>query len=110
MKPGAVVRWSFVQGDGQRKLRPAIILAPVPPFNDWLVCAVSSQVHRAVEDLDVIIGTEHADFQQAGLRTASVVRVGQLATLPDRVIEGALGQVSPATLATIKQRLRDWLA
>lgn len=36
MKPGDVVRWTFVQGDGQRKMRPAIILGAVPPFNDWL--------------------------------------------------------------------------
>ena len=31
MKPGDVVRWTFVQGDGQRKMRPAIIIGTVLP-------------------------------------------------------------------------------
>lgn len=110
MKPGELVRWAFVQGDGQRKMRPAIILGAVPPYNDWLVCAVSSQVQREVKGLDVLIDTQHKDFHRAGLKIPSLVRVAQLTTLPDKAIQGAIGDVSPATLALIKQRLRDWLA
>ena len=109
MKPGDVVRWSFVQGDGQRKLRPAIVLGPVPPFNDWLVCAVSSQVQREVKGLDVLVDERHADYQRMGLRSASVVRVAQLTTLPDRSIQGAVGSISNVTLDLLKARLREWL-
>ncbi len=109
MKPGDVVRWAFVQGDGQTKLRPAIIIGAVPPFNDWLVCAVSSQVQREVKGLDVIVDERHTDFQRMGLRMASVIRTAQLTTLPDRSIQGALGSVSPATLDLLKARLREWL-
>ncbi len=109
MRPGDVVRWTFVQGDGQRKMRPAIILGAVPPFNDWLVCAVSSQLQRAVPELDIVIDAQHADFLRTGLRMTSVVRVAQLATLPDNVVQGAIGEVSPNTLAIIKERLRKWL-
>ncbi|MBK9074741.1 MAG: type II toxin-antitoxin system PemK/MazF family toxin [Flavobacteriales bacterium] len=88
MKAGDVVRWTFVQGDGQRKMRPAIVISAVPPFNDWLVCAVSTQLHRAVKDLDVLVDTDHPDFERAGLRVPSLVRVAQLSTLPDKVIQG----------------------
>lgn len=109
MRAGDVVRWTFVQGDGQRKMRPAIIIGQVPPFRDWLVCAVSSQLHREVHGLDVPIDARHPDFHCAGLRMPSLVRVAQLATLPDKVIQGAIGDVSPATLALIKERLRNWL-
>ncbi len=109
MKPGDVVRWTFVQGDGQRKMRPAIIIGAVPPFNDWLVCAVSSQVQRAVKDLDIVIDTRHPDFNRTGLRMESVVRVAQLTTLPDKVVQGAIGEVAPSTLREIKDRLRKWL-
>ena len=42
-------------------------------------------------------------------RMASVVRVAQLTTLPDRSIQGAIGSISPATLELLKTRLRDWL-
>lgn len=109
MKPGDVVRWTFVQGDGQRKMRPAIILGSVPPFNDWLVCAVSSQMQRAVKDLDIVIDARHPHFNRTGLRMESVVRVAQLTTLPDRVVQGSIGEVSPGTLSEIKERLRNWL-
>ncbi|MBK7382077.1 MAG: type II toxin-antitoxin system PemK/MazF family toxin [Flavobacteriales bacterium] len=109
MKAGDVVRWAFVQGDGQRKLRPAIILGQVPPYNDWLVCAISSQVQREVKGLDVLIDTQHPDFHRGGLRLPSLVRVAQLTTLPDKAIQGSIGDISPATLALIKERLRNWL-
>lgn len=109
MKPGDVVRWSFVQGDGQRKFSPAIVLGLVPPYNDLLVCAVSSQVQREVKGLDLIVDEGHPDFKRMGLRVASVVRVVQLTTLPDKVIQGAIGSVSTGTLGVLKSRLRDWL-
>jgi len=109
VKAGDVVRWTFGQGDGQRKMRPAVIIGPVPPFNDWLVCAVSTQLHREVKSLDLLVDASHPDFTRTGLRTPSLVRVAQLTTLPDKVIQGTLGDVSPSTLRTIKERLRDWL-
>ncbi len=110
MKPGDVVRWAFVQGDGQRKMRPAIIIGEVPPFRDWLVCAISSQLNREVKGLDHVIYAQHPDLQRSGLRVASLVRVAHLATLPDKVVEGAIGDVAPETLARIKEQLRNWLS
>ena len=109
MKAGDVVRWTFVQGDGQRKMRPAINIGSVPPFNDWLVCAVSTQLQRTVKDLDILLDAKHPDLARAGLREPSLIRVAQLTTLPDKVIQGSIGEISPATLRTIKERLRDWL-
>ena len=110
MKAGDVVRWTFVQSDGQRKMRPAVIVSAVPPFNDRLICAISTQLHREVKELDVLLDAQHADFNRTGLRMPSLVRVAQLTTLPDKVIQGAIGEVSPATLALIKERLRKWLS
>lgn len=62
-----------------------------------------------MKDLDVVIGTQHPDFHRTGLRMESVVRVAQLTTLPDRVVQGVLGEISPSTLIEIKGRLRKWL-
>ena len=109
MKPGDAVRWAFVQGDGQRKFRPAIVLGEVPPYKDWLVCAVSAQGQREVKGLDLLIDEQHADFEPMGLRTSSLIRVAQLTTLPDKAIQGAVGQISPPTLELLKARLREWL-
>ncbi len=110
MKPGDVVRWAFVQGDGQRKMRPAVIVAVVPPFNDLLVCAVSTQVHREVRDLDMLVDAKHPDYRRMGLQFPSLIRVAQLATLPGKVIQGSIGEVSEATFTEIRKHLRNWLA
>lgn len=99
----------FVQGDGQRKLRPAILVASVPPFNDWVVCAVSTQLHREVEGLDIRVNARHPDYKRMGLQFPSLVRVGQLTTLPSKVIQGSIGEVSHTTLDEIRTRLSRWL-
>ena len=109
MKPGDLVRWTFIQGDGQRKPRPAIVLATVPPFHDLLICAVSSQIHREVKGLDLIIDPKHPDYQRMGLRFPSLIRVAQLVTLPNRSVQGVIGSVSPETLEQLRSRLREWL-
>ena len=109
MKPGDVVRWAFIQGDGQRKFRPALVIAIVPPFNDLLVCAVSSQLDRKVEGLDVLIDHKHPDLQRMGLRFPSLIRVGQLVTLPERSVQGVIGSVSNETLSHVRSHLRNWL-
>ncbi len=66
-------------------------------------------MQREVKGLDLIIDERHPDYQRMGLRIASVVRVAQLTTLPDKSIQGAIGSISPETLAMLKARLREWL-
>ncbi len=66
-------------------------------------------MQRAVKDLDIVIDARHPHFNRTGLRMESVVRVAQLTTLPDRVVQGSIGEVSPGTLSEIKERLRNWL-
>ncbi len=102
MKAGDVVRWTFVQGDGQRKMRPAIIIGAVPPFNDRLVCAISSQVQREVKGLDLLIDTQHPDVHRTGLKLPSLVRVAQLATL--RTIRSKVRSVTLHRLRWLRSR------
>ena len=47
------------------KPRPAILLRRMPPFGDWLICGVSSQVHQQVVGFDEIIELSHPDFLAA---------------------------------------------
>ena len=62
-----------------------------------------------MKGLDIVIDAHHPDFHRTGLRMASVVRVAQLTTLPGKVVQGAIGEVSPDTLALMKDQLRKWL-
>ena len=57
----------------------------------------------------VVSAKDALDDRIEGLRTESVVRVAQLTTLTDKVVQGAIGEVSPSTLLVIKERLRKWL-
>jgi mRNA interferase MazF len=43
------------QADGLIKPRPAVLLRQMPPFGDWLVCGISTQLHQRVADLDVSV-------------------------------------------------------
>lgn len=46
MKEGDVILTPVPQANGIIKNRPAIILREMPPFNDLLVCGVSTQLHQ----------------------------------------------------------------
>lgn len=69
MKNGSIVKAVFQQSDGKVKYHPALILGYVPPFEDILICAISTQLW--VEDLDASINfrfdTNHPDFDNSGL-------------------------------------------
>ena len=86
MKEADVVLTPIPQADGVIKNRPAIILREMPPYRDFLVCGVSTQLDKAVKGFDEVISDTDEDFQSSGLRTSSLVRLGFLALLPSRQV------------------------
>jgi len=46
MKEGDVVLTPLPQTDGVIKNRPAVALCQMPPFGDWLVCGISTQLRQ----------------------------------------------------------------
>ena len=109
MKEGDVVLTPIPQADGITKNRPAIILREMPPYRDFLVCGVSTQLDRAIKGFDDVILSNDADFKSAGLRTTSVVRLGFLAVLPSPQIIGAIGSISSARHRKLLKTLSDYL-
>jgi mRNA interferase MazF len=95
MKEGNVAIAPIPQADGNIKNRPIILLRSIPPYQDWLVCGVSTQLHQLVPGFDEIINTEDIDFVSSGLKTSSLVRLGFLSLLPRRSIIGSIGSISP---------------
>ncbi len=71
MKEGDVVLTPLPQADGQIKNRPAIILREMPPYGDFLVCGVSTQLHQEVAGFDDPIRPSDADFATSGLKAPS---------------------------------------
>ena len=94
MNEADVVLTPIAQANGQIKNRPALILREMPPFNDFLVCGISTQLHQKVEDFDEIILTKDNDFNNSGLVADSLIRLGFLAVIPKSKIIGSIGTIS----------------
>jgi 3-deoxy-manno-octulosonate cytidylyltransferase (CMP-KDO synthetase) len=106
MKPGDVILVPLPQADGQRKPRPAVVLRSFPPFGDWLVCGISSQLRHQIHGFDELIRRADDDFPTSGLRSDSLIRLGFLAEYADDEIIGTIGYISPMRL----RRLLDSLS
>ena len=92
------------------KLRPVVLIAPTPgPYDDWLVCMMSTQVRQALAGFDERIDQNAEDFQRSGLKVASVVRLSRLAVVSTESLVGAIGEISPDRLERIRQKLLAWI-
>jgi mRNA interferase MazF len=109
MKEGDIVITPLPQADGQVKTRPAIILRAMPPYGDFLVCGVSTQLRHEVVGFDDSIRPSDADFAASGLKAASLIRLGFLAVLPASSLLGAIGSIDRARHLRLLDRLVNHL-
>src|SRR2546430_162117 len=109
MKEADVVLTPLPQADGVIKNRPAIVLAKMPPFGDWLVCGVSTQLRQQVEGFDEIITPSDSDFVASGLKAPSVIRLGFLAVMPSSSFLGVIGSISEERRQRLLQSLSKHL-
>jgi mRNA interferase MazF len=92
------------------KPRPVLLLASVPgPYDDWLVCMISSKLHQEVQGFDDVIAADDADFAPSGLKGASVFRIARLAVVTDELMLGGIGEISEARLARIRTSVANWI-
>jgi mRNA interferase MazF len=68
IREGQVVLFRFPQTDqSATKLRPALVLRQLPgPFDDWLICMVSSQLAQRIPEFDELIAAFDPDFITSG--------------------------------------------
>jgi mRNA interferase MazF len=110
MTEGDIALTSLPQADGRTKPRPAILLRRMPPFGDWLICGVSTQLHQQVAGFDDLIEPSHSDFESSGLKAPSLIRLGFLAVLPADHFLGVLGSISRDRHTLLLRRLAVFLA
>lgn len=110
-KPGQISLVEFPRSDlKEGKNRPVLLLTNLPgPFDDWLICAITSQLRHEVPGWDEKISTEDDDFDSTGLKDASLVRTGKLATVEEGIFQGILGEISSERLGRIRNRLSKHL-
>ena len=110
-QPGQIVLFQFPQTDTvQGKLRPALLLGQLPgPYDDWLICMISSQLRQHIKAFDEIVEQNDIDFESSGLKTSSVIRVGRLAVVDGSILLGAIGEIANERLERVKSNLANWL-
>jgi len=96
-EPGQIVLFRFPRADlSESKLRPALLLSEVPgPYEDWLICMISSQVHQRIDEFDELIEKDDEGFARSGLKVRSVIRIGRLAIVEGEMLEGRMGTINP---------------
>jgi mRNA interferase MazF len=109
MNEGDVALTPLPQADGQIKNRPAIVLRAMPPYGDFLVCGVSTQLRHAVTGFDDPIRPGDPDFATSGLKVPSIIRLGFLAVLQASSLLGAIGSISESRHQRLLERLSNHL-
>jgi mRNA interferase MazF len=109
MKEGDVVLTPLPQADGQIKNRPAIILREMPPYGDFLLCGVNTQLHRELAGFDDPIRPGDTDFTTSGLKAPSLIRLGFLAVLPATSLLGTIGSIDRVRHVRLLERLSNHL-
>lgn len=109
MREGDVVLTPVPQANGAVKNRPAVLLRELPPYKDFLVCGISTQLHQQVTGFDEVISPTDADFASSGLKSESLIRLGFLAVLPRSGIIGAIGSIAPERHKRLLKVLSDYL-
>ena len=108
MKEGDVLLTALRQADGTVKDRPVLFLKQMPPFQDFLVCGISTQLVQPGE-LEEMISSNDPDFRTSGLKAASLVRLGYLAVLPRAEFKGRIGSVSSGRRIRLLSILAEFL-
>jgi mRNA interferase MazF len=100
-QPGEVLLLSFPFVDGvSSKRRPALVLIDVED-EDIIVARITSQVTKMIFDVEL------AEWEKAGLRLPSFVRVNKVATLEKRLIESKLGKLTNNDRAKVQSKIQQ---
>jgi len=111
VSPGDVVLIPLPQlGGTASKLRPALLLADLPgPYQNRLLCGISTQLHLLQANWDELLQTTDADFPTSGLHRSSTIRLSYLHAADTGELVGVIGKIDPARLERLRQRLSDHL-
>ena len=110
MKAGDVVLIRLPQTGGGSKLRPALVLTLLPgPYQNALLCGISTQLHLLQADWDEPIQPSDSDFRQSGLRRASAIRLSYLYAADPQEFVGVIGCVEAARVQRLRNRLAGHL-
>lgn len=108
---GQIILFRFPATDRTAaKLRPALLLRQLPgPYDDWLICMISSRLAQQILGFDELITPSDSDFISSGLKLPSVIRIARLAVADASLLSGRVGQIGSERLRNIRTRLSQWI-
>ena len=111
IQEGHIVLFRFPQTDQSTgKMRPALVIRKCPgPFEDWMICMISTQLTQQIIGLDEIIKPGDSDFGGSGLKLASLFRVSRLAVVDKSILMGTIGEIYSDRLSRIKTAISSWI-
>jgi mRNA interferase MazF len=94
---GEIVLLKFPFSDGKTfKRRPALVINDFDD-GDIIVCRITSQIYKTKNDIYI------KNWEKAGLRLPSVIRVHKLATLEKDMIEIVIGKIDESMKDNVKK-------
>jgi len=111
IKTGTIALMHFPHEDYSfTKLRPILIVCKAPStFDDWLVCLVSTQTQHYIDGVDELLDNDVPDYQKSGVKTKSIIRIGQLLTTDKKNFVGEIGSISKARLKRIQANISKYV-
>ena len=92
-------------------MRPALVLKSLPDsYDDWLICMITTRIHRENAGLDEIIKATELDFPHTGLKSTSLIRLTRIAVVSTHIFEGVIGSIPHSRLVGIRTRLCQWIS
>ena len=105
LKPGDIVIADFPKSNGQITKRPTVIISVLPGhYREFLVCAISTQMHQYDPKTDLKLLRNTHDFALSGLNQESVVRLQSFERIPYTKIHGYVGYLLPESAADLRLR------
>ncbi|MBU2610067.1 MAG: type II toxin-antitoxin system PemK/MazF family toxin [Chloroflexi bacterium] len=106
-----LVRFPFINlgGQVQVKPRPAVVISGQAIHTqaaDVLIAAISSRPASRPLGTDYAIAENTPEARAAGLKTASWVKISNLATVPKTAVARRIGKLTPTGLEEVESRLR----
>jgi mRNA interferase MazF len=112
IREGAIVLVRSLTAEGAPdKARPAVVVKRVPgPHDDWLIAMISTQLHQAVPDFDVVLISTDSDFAATRLKSSSVIRAGRLAVVNFNRLLGRIGDLAPHRITQLQRAIAAWIS
>jgi mRNA interferase MazF len=89
------------------KVRPAVCLTePIGQYKHVVLAFITSKIPEELLETDILIATDDEDFETAGLRVSSTLRLHRMMTATVNLIQRELGQLSEKKQETVKSKLK----